>query len=888
MWSVKKKGTDHESGKAIFTSKAHIRPMRKNKRTKVKERISESDEFYADHEVAVDDMSIDAEEPEEDSKGEIPNFYDSDSSERSLPFDDLGWNKVDISSMSVDLKDDAPAAFLGLEEIEGVDVEIVNGLGVVKVGKGPKNETPKQSKNASKKLKFIHVDDFKDVDEEKEARHNLKEGSKAVKAAAKILKKAAAKDEKVTENKQLKSVETPVTDSDVEVIGYEAWKELKLHSLLLKGLVDLGFSTPTEIQTLALRSALNTKKNGEISDRDIIGAAETGSGKTFSYGLPILQSVALSNRAALGSSTKLPCVGLILTPTRELAIQVTDHLKKVSCHLRAKIITIVGGISEEKQKRMLSYSPDIIVATPGRLWELASSDSILLHSLRAVQFLVLDEADRMLESGHFKDLDTILRQISLKRRDETGEEPMFPKPTHRRTYVFSATLIPELDRSKSKKGSARKGTVSLSDLLSKLEFDDKHPVYINASPKGEMQQRQRLKNLDRFKTLENAVLIASDVAARGLDIPAVDHVLHYQIHVHPIFIFTDLDVQLVLVQLEISVLLCSPEEMTLYKKLCSVLQKGPRNPCSQNRSREHKTTKGQHSDDWLRKAAEEADIMLPSDDEDDDMKGVMARKKQKDMSKLDGLRAELKRLLGMPVIPRATSSKYLTSNVDRDLPSILVKEEDDISKEWRSTHPKILERNIGTKVNIVHVLLELVFVKIDIEMSSGPSGGGPIRREKTRKRLFTKEIKLMMYGFGDVPNPADDTAEVLEDLLNIYINDMCQKVQSTIKGRKPKVADFLYVLRRDPKKLVRVHELLASEKELTQAKNMNLMPIDELPSKDQPSGTMLSLPPGGPSVGAFGGPLPITNYNIEASSTQRPSRPLNGIFSFEDQQYDDE
>ncbi|KAJ3210003.1 hypothetical protein HDU67_005746 [Dinochytrium kinnereticum] len=137
-------------------------------------------------------------------------------------------------------------------------------------------------------------------------------------------------------------------------------------------------------------------------------------------------------------------------------------------------------------------------------------------------------------------------------------------------------------------------------------------------------------------------------------------------------------------------------------------------------------------------------------------------------------------------------------------------------------------------------------------------GGGPIRREReqrTRKRLFMKEIKQMMYGFGDVPNPADDTAEVLEDLLVMYVNDLCSKVLTTTKGRKPKVSDFLYALRRDPKKLVRVHELLAAEKELTQAKA--IMSLDELPlnKADQPQPGGLAVPPSGSGVGAFGGPI---------------------------------
>ncbi|KAJ3027192.1 ATP-dependent RNA helicase, partial [Rhizophlyctis rosea] len=341
------------------------------------------------------------------------------------------------------------------------------------------------------------------------------------------------------------------------------------------------FTTPTEIQSKSLPVTL-------AGDHDLIGAAETGSGKTFAFGLPILQHLAA--RAPQKGKEDLGCTGLILAPTRELAIQVTDHLNRVAKFMRVKIVSIVGGMSEQKQKRLLSSRPDVVVATPGRLWELAREDQDVISRLRKISFLAIDEADRMLESGHFKDLDHILDAISLRRRD-TDESSK--KVSKRRTFIFSATLIQDgrLKMRLNKPMKFKGGAPTFDDLLKRLEFQDPKPVYIDVTSTSvmatslvetqieclhtdkdaflyyiltrypgrtlvfvnsidairrlvpvlglvgvkayglhaEMQQRMRLKNLDRFRDSPDAVLIASDVAARGLDIPNVEHVVHYQL-----------------------------------------------------------------------------------------------------------------------------------------------------------------------------------------------------------------------------------------------------------------------------------------------------------------------------------------------------------------------
>ena len=365
----------------------------------------------------------------------------------------------------------------------------------------------------------------------------------------------------VTETK----LETPV----VELPG---WKDHgELHPLLLQGLKEAGYTQPTPIQQRVLSVALKDEK------RDILGAAPTGSGKTLAFLLPILNSVLKSFPE---SATRLSA--LIIVPTRELALQIKLHLE-AACKFAPQVrsVVLVGGLSSEKQERLLGHSPNIIIGTPGRLAELFQSRESLQEALGSLPFLVLDEADRLVESGHFKDLDTLFEMLSLR-----------PNP-HRRTFLFSATLEFKSD------GGKRRSPVD--QLRRKLAFNDKKPATISVgvasvaqeqrpqnvmSPTGlqhyqlaclvedkdiylyallrgqtgrtlvfvntielvrglahllgllglkcgslhaQMQQRQRLKSLERFRSTPGAVLVTSDVAARGLDIPAVDCVVHYHV-----------------------------------------------------------------------------------------------------------------------------------------------------------------------------------------------------------------------------------------------------------------------------------------------------------------------------------------------------------------------
>ena len=422
-----------------------------------------------------------------------------------------------------------------------------------------------------------------------------------------------------------------------------AWFEFDLHPLLLRAIQDAGFATPSPIQRECLPPAMKGRC-------DIIGAAQTGSGKTLAFALPILhrllsQGIGLPDGAAKNDENA-PAVpdalrALIVTPTRELALQVCAMMRAVAVYTKIDICPVVGGMSKEKQERLLNRKPAVIVATPGRLWDTMQSAHPHLSELSALSFFVLDEADRMVERGHFSELTNIIENIpqppkvkhrsggtepSREKRLDAGpddfaeddgdaarEKALALRPSQmldRQTFVFSATLtVPDNVRRKLRKGkpptsTKKKAAVersqsgSLESLMESVPFYSKvklvdlttaerkggavatsiaesalecteedrdsllyyllsaHPgmtiVFVNAISclrrivallkilnvpveglHAGMQQRMRLKALDRFKGAlksgRHSVLVATDVAARGLDVKGVELVIHYQI-----------------------------------------------------------------------------------------------------------------------------------------------------------------------------------------------------------------------------------------------------------------------------------------------------------------------------------------------------------------------
>ncbi|XP_039139854.1 DEAD-box ATP-dependent RNA helicase 13 isoform X2 [Dioscorea cayenensis subsp. rotundata] len=431
---------------------------------------------------------------------------------------------------------------------------------------------------------------------------------------------------------------------------FYAWKELRLHPLLMKSIHHLRFKEPTPIQKACIPAAAHQGK-------DVIGAAETGSGKTLAFGLPILQRLLEEREKAarfIEGEVKAaeevirggPLRALIVTPTRELALQVSDHLKSAARFTHFQVLPIVGGMSTEKQERLLKRRPEIIVGTPGRLWELMSRGDVHLVELHSLSFFVLDEADRMIEHGHFHELQSIIDMLptSSTSADSSSLCKTIPSVQRkkRQTFVFSATIsLSDNFRKKLKRGltapkTATTGGLSSIETLSeragmradaaivdltnasimadKLEEsfiecneDDKEAyLYYILSVHGhgrtivfctsiaalrrissimnilgikawslhaQMQQRARLKAMDRFRGNENAVLIATDVAARGLDFPGIRTVVHYQLP-HSAEVYIHRSGRTARASADgCSIALISPNDKTKFSTLCRSLSK---------------------------------------------------------------------------------------------------------------------------------------------------------------------------------------------------------------------------------------------------------------------------------------------------------------------------
>ncbi len=282
---------------------------------------------------------------------------------------------------------------------------------------------------------------------------------------------------------------TALTDTLVS-----AWETLSLSGTTLSSVARLKFVKPTSIQQAAIPAILN--------GHDFIGKAPTGSGKTLAYGLPIYEhylktSFSQSSKEEKANNRTHPPIALILSPTRELAHQLAAHLTELCSEPSSPaptIATVTGGLSVHKQQRFLAKA-DIIVGTPGRLWEVTNGSVELSKSLRSIKFLVVDEADRLLSEGRFKEVEEILR--ILDRDDETVEdEPEDDTKAsygkqQRQTLVFSATFHRDLQQKLAGKGKPFGGDLmgkreSMEYLLKKLDFREEKPQFIDVNPISQM------------------------------------------------------------------------------------------------------------------------------------------------------------------------------------------------------------------------------------------------------------------------------------------------------------------------------------------------------------------------------------------------------------------
>ena len=271
-----------------------------------------------------------------------------------------------------------------------------------------------------------------------------------------------------------------------------AWNSLDLSSTTLSAIAKLGFKSPTPIQSASISQIL--------AGHDVIGKASTGSGKTLAFGIPILEhflEVRWQGQKSTRKSERKAPSALIISPTRELAHQLSTHLTSLCTNISGdspSIATVTGGLSVQKQQRILATA-DIVIGTPGRLWEIIRGGHGLVHWLRRVKFLVVDEADRLLSEGHFKEFEEILNVLDREEEQASSDgdgETTTQGKVDRQTLVFSATFHKGLQQRLSGKGRPGGDLMNQKDameyLLRKLRFREDRPKFVDVNPVMQMAE----------------------------------------------------------------------------------------------------------------------------------------------------------------------------------------------------------------------------------------------------------------------------------------------------------------------------------------------------------------------------------------------------------------
>ncbi|RKU49267.1 ATP-dependent RNA helicase [Coniochaeta pulveracea] len=692
-------------------------------------------------------------------------------SKRAVALDKLQWKTVDVPEMF----DDAEG-FYGLEEVEGVDI-VREGDTVKFVTAAPPASTDASGDefggfdDAPEATAAAAVDgqDMTPSEQPEEQNQTPKpkqEKEKSKTQLKKEQKKKEVKDKKETEKAKAKVAEKddPELESDVfaklgdiedeaEDTDLSAWVPLDLSPTIMSAIGRLKFASPTLIQKRTIPKILE--------GLDVIGKASTGSGKTLAFGIPIVEQwLARLEQQKKEEARKGP-IALILAPTRELAHQITNHIKELCAGLTTGpyICSVTGGLSVLKQQRQLEKA-DIVIGTPGRLWEVMSGNSKLLNGFKQIQFLVVDEADRLLTEGHFKEAEEILkaldRTVTNEDDDSDSDEEAETGPK-RQTLVFSATFNKDLQQK-----LAGKGKYNLMDekeemeyLLKKLNFRGE-PKFIDVNPvsqmaeklkeglvecgamekdlylyallmlqptrralvftnsisiHSEMAQKARLRSLERFKAPKTGthepILVATDVAARGLDISGIELVIHYHVpraadaYVHRSGRTARASSS------GLSIMLCAPEEVVPTRRLvakvhaAAQVKSGKSTKSSKDmgffvrtididrklvsRLRERVVLakkiadatlakeRGSKDENWMKAAAEELGVDYDSEELEAAGKwggrGSGRKKKEKEAkemtkAELGALKAELKMMLSQR-INTGVSEKYITgSGVD--------------------------------------------------------------------------------------------------------------------------------------------------------------------------------------------------------------------------------
>ncbi|EAW06655.1 ATP-dependent RNA helicase MAK5 [Aspergillus clavatus NRRL 1] len=707
--------------------------------------------------------------------------------------DELNWTEVALP----DRLEDA-GGFFGLEEIEGVDIVRNPGNGEVrfkaKAGKPKKsvlktkapeeeetthddewsgfsdNDTDAPETKPSPAVEEVGESDKKvDLKEAKEAnKKDKKKEAKQLKKEQKEKGSAIQHDSSIKAGMSFAALQDAEEDDGVDV---SAWDALNLSTELLTGISKMKFTSPTAVQAACIPHILD--------GHDVVGKASTGSGKTLAFGIPILEHYLEKNRDGhgdiIGKKDKKDStpIALILSPTRELAHQLAKHIGELVTQapgVNARIALLTGGLSVQKQQRLLAGA-DIVIGTPGRVWEIMSTGQGLIRKMQKIKFLVVDEADRLLSEGHFKEVEEIIGALDrvedgdvLDEEDEAPEEESDPR-SERQTLVFSATFHRDLQQKLAGKGKWTGGDImnkkeSMDYLLQKLNFREEKPKFIDTNPVSQMAenlkegivecgamekdlflytlllyhpkhrtlvftnsisavrrlaqllqalqlpalalhssmaQKARLRSVERFSSPTanpGTILIATDVAARGLDIKGIDLVIHYHAprtadtYVHRSGRTARAGAS------GKSVIICGPDEMVgvvrLAAKVHANMANGKRLPLESleldrrvvgrvkprvslaSRIVDANIAKEKISseDNWLRNAAEDLGVEYDSEEFDEAEgkgrgRGRGRQQKQKEAgsvskAELAGLRAELKQLLSQRVNV-GVSERYLTA-----------------------------------------------------------------------------------------------------------------------------------------------------------------------------------------------------------------------------------
>jgi ATP-dependent RNA helicase RhlE len=320
------------------------------------------------------------------------------------------------------------------------------------------------------------------------------------------------------------------------------FEELNIIEPIKKALKTKGFTKPTAIQSRAIPSLLK--------GMDLLGCAQTGTGKTAAFAIPILQGISLQHKA---SASRRQIQALIIAPTRELAIQIADSFEDYGKFLNLKTLVIYGGVSQNPQTKDLTKGIDILVATPGRLLDLINQRYV---SLRNVKYFVLDEADHMLDMGMLQDVRKIITHL----------------PKEKQTMFFSATMPAEIEKLAN---SILKNPIKVmvSPVSSTVEIIEQELYYVDSGNKvnllinllkdkdivsalvfsrtkhganrivknlvkaglvaeaihGNKSQTARQLALNNFKERKTRILVATDIAARGIDIEELSHVINFDL-----------------------------------------------------------------------------------------------------------------------------------------------------------------------------------------------------------------------------------------------------------------------------------------------------------------------------------------------------------------------